>query len=154
MAMMVADTPIFLDTNILLRFDVPDFSLHTEVQQAVQGLVRNENKLWISGQVIREFSAVLTRPQATVGPSTPADVAARLRTLLPAFKVAHDSTRSIDHLLRLMDTYPMGGKQIHDANIVSTMLDYKITHLFTLNKADFERFSPLMTLLTLDQLAP
>ena len=104
--------------------------------------------------MIREFSEVLTRPQATIGPATPADVAQRVRTLMPGFKLAHDSLNSIHQLLHLMDTYPMGGKQIHDANIVATMLDYKITHLFTLNTADFERFSSQITLISLDQFLP
>ena len=45
---MVARTAVFLDTNVLLRFDKPDFNLHTEVRRAVQQLVHNENELWIS----------------------------------------------------------------------------------------------------------
>jgi predicted nucleic acid-binding protein len=151
---MVVDTPVFIDTNIQLRFDVPGFDQHVEVRQAVQQLVKDGYKLWISGQVVREFCSVLTRPQATMGPSNPADVAKRIRTLLSGFKFAHDSTGSVNQLLTLMDTYAMGGKQIHDANIVATMLEYKITHLFTLNTADFERFTPLITLITLDQLTP
>lgn len=151
---MVANVPVFLDTNILLRFDVPDFDQHMLVRQGVQQLIRDSNQLWISGQVIREFSTVLTRPQATMTPLAAGEVANRVRMLLPGLKVAYDSLGSINQLLYLMDTYPMGGKQIHDANIVATMLDYKITHLFTLNTADFERFSPLITLITLDQLVP
>ncbi len=46
----------------------------------------------------------------------------------------------------------MGGKQIHDANIVATMQVYNISHLFTLNIADFMRFSSFITLIELDEL--
>lgn len=46
----------------------------------------------------------------------------------------------------------MGGKQVHDANIVATMQIYKIPTLFTLNDVDFNRFQSLIMIMTLDQL--
>lgn len=47
---------------------------------------------------------------------------------------------------------PIGGKQVHDANIVATMQAVSIMHLFTLNVSDFKRFQGIITLLTLDDL--
>lgn len=43
---------------------------------------------------------------------------------------------------------PLGGKQVHDANLVATMHAYGIDHLLTLNAADFRRFEPRIALLT------
>jgi hypothetical protein len=44
---------------------------------------------------------------------------------------------------------PVGGKQVHNANIVATMLAHGIPRLFTHNVADFNRFSTLIEILPL-----
>ena len=44
-----------------------------------------------------------------------------------------------------MGSYPIGGKQVHDANIVATMLVYGIPCLLTHNARDFERFGDMVT---------
>ena len=43
-------------------------------------------------------------------------------------------------LLDLCASAPVGGKQIHDANIVATMLAYGERRLLTLNASDFRRY--------------
>ena len=48
-----------------------------------------------------------------------------------------------------MEEIPSGGKQVHDANIVATMLIYGIPQILTHNTADFARFSELITVLPL-----
>jgi len=47
-------------------------------------------------------------------------------------------------------TIPLSGKQIHDANIVATMLVHHIPALLTTITEDFKRFSHLITVLPLD----
>ncbi len=60
--MMGAKKPIFLDTNIVLRYNTLEMPGHERVRLAVEKLLRLGYELWISRQVLREFSAVLTRP--------------------------------------------------------------------------------------------
>jgi hypothetical protein len=55
-----------------------------------------------------------------------------------------------ERLLELMQQFPTGGKQVHDANIVETMLTYNIPALLTHNTGDFVRFSSLITVLPLE----
>jgi predicted nucleic acid-binding protein len=43
----------------------------------------------------------------------------------------------------------VGGKQVHDANIVATMQAHGIRQLLTGNVADFNRFSALIRVLPL-----
>ena len=45
-----------------------------------------------------------------------------------------------DLLLDLCRSVPGGGKRIHDANIVATMLAYGERRLLTLNATDFRRY--------------
>ena len=48
--------------------------------------------------------------------------------------------------LKLLGQYLSGGKQVHDANIVATMLTHGETRLLTFNGADFHRFGSLIDL--------
>ena len=144
--------PVFLDTNVFLRHNIVETPEHVAVRAAIERLINDECILWISWQVVREFAVVLTRPQTFAKPLTTTEVAAQLKRLLPLFQVANETARVAANLLTLMEQHPMGGKQIHDANIVATMQAYGITHLFTLNPADFVRFSELITVITLEEL--
>ena len=49
-----------------------------------------------------------------------------------------------DQLMILTRTFAFGGKQLHDANIVATMLAHGETRLLTFNAADFRRFGALI----------
>ena len=43
-------------------------------------------------------------------------------------------------LVALCRAIPIGGKQVHDANIVATMLAHGTRRLLTFNTADFHRY--------------
>lgn len=141
---------VFLDTNILLRANVAEAPLHTEALAALKALRARGDALWISRQVLREFVAVLTRPQVFATPRPPAIIVERVRYFQSHFWVADDTSAVTERLLTLLQTIPMGGKQIHDANIVATMQAYGIGYLLTLNAADFNRFSSLITIVSLE----
>ena len=49
-----------------------------------------------------------------------------------------------------MEAISVGGRQVHDANIVATMQAYGIRHLLTHNTDDFIRFSGLITVLPVE----
>ena len=53
-----------------------------------------------------------------------------------------------DHLLRLLAAHPGMGKQVHDVNLVATMLAYGTSRLLTFNTADFRRFDKLIEVVT------
>jgi predicted nucleic acid-binding protein len=149
---MAADNSVFLDTNVVLRYDVIEAPDHTRVPSAVEKLLADAAELWISRQVIREFSVTLTRSQGFGRTMDAPEVAGRVRNFLPFFQIADETGAVGDQLLSLMETVPLGGKQIHDANIAATMLAYGIPKLFTLNIVDFVRFTPQITVVTLEDL--
>lgn len=96
--------------------------------------------MWISRQVLLEFIAARTRPQTFTQPSAPEEVIERVHYLEERFNVADDTAAVTAQLVKLMGDFQMGGKQVHDANIVATMLAYGIPSLLTHNVKDFERF--------------
>jgi len=52
--------------------------------------------------------------------------------------------------LNLLQQFPTAGRQVHDANIVATMLTAGIDRLLTHNVKDFDRFSTLITVIPLE----
>lgn len=148
--MMIGDAnAMFLDTNVLVYANVSESPLHEVALQAIQSQYDAGIELWINRQVLREFLRTLTRPQAFVNPRPVATVIERVRFFQTQFRVADDTFEVTERLLFLMEEIPSGGKQVHDANIVATMLVYGIPQLLTHNTGDFVRFSELITALPL-----
>jgi predicted nucleic acid-binding protein len=103
-----------------------------------------DEPLVISRQVLREYLAVVTRQQ-TWGDALPLRVAmADAEIFCRRFRVLEDGPAVWDELLQLSRRIPFGGRQVHDANIVATMLAHRERRLLTFNEADFKRFVPLI----------
>ncbi|MDZ7959760.1 MAG: type II toxin-antitoxin system VapC family toxin [Aulosira sp. DedQUE10] len=148
--MVIGDgNPVFLYTNILVYASQIQSPFYQVAMEAIQGFYDAGVELWISRQVLREYLATLTRPQQFVNPLPIAIVIQDLRYFSNRFRVAKDGSQVTERLLTLMETIPSGGKQVHDANIVATMLVYGIPQLLTHNTNDFARFSSLITVLPL-----
>lgn len=143
---------VFLDTNILIRAYISEAPLHQECLEAVQHLRTMGNELWISRQVLREYLSVVTRPQGFISPQPVSTIVKDLTYFQAHFRVADETYTVTRNLLTLAEAIPMGGKQVHDANIVATMQAYGINHLLTLNTADFRRFAELITVLSLEEI--
>jgi predicted nucleic acid-binding protein len=143
MAVNEAGGALFIDTNILVYANVQTAPLHEQALKAIKAAHQAGRPLWVSRQVLREF--VATRPQAFAKPSPVQVVIERVRYLEQHFQVADDTAAVTSQLLTLMANYPIGGKQVHDANIVATMLTYGIPCLLTHNTKDFGRFGDMVT---------
>ncbi len=99
--------------------------------------------------MLREYLAAATRPQASGTALSMADAIADVHDFQAAFNVIGDHPDVFDRLLRLLAAHPGVGKQVHDANLVATMLEYGISRLLTFNTADFRRFDKLIEVVTL-----
>ena len=144
------DKPLFIDTNILIYANVLTAPFHEQALSAIKSAHQAEQPLWISRQVLREFVAARTRPQTFAQPSTPDVVIKRVRYLEEQFQVADDTAAVTDQLIKLMGDFKIGGKQVHDANIVATMLAYDIPCLLTHNVKDFRRFGEVIRIEGID----
>ena len=144
-----AGNHLFIDTNILVYATMANSPFHTAAQNAVRQLNSNGTRLWISRQIIREYLAVLTRAQAQSGSVVPAPLIAEVQSFSQQYSIAEDGPDVTRHLLNLLSQIDVGGKQIHDANIVATMQAYGIDQLLTHNVSDFARFSQFITVVPL-----
>jgi predicted nucleic acid-binding protein len=144
-----AADPVFVDTNILIYTTMLDSPFHARASQALDEFEKESVQLWISRQVLREYLAALTRGDPLTLPVPLADLISDVRVFESHFRVAEDGHGVTEHLLAIVGTIPVGGKQVHDANIVATMLAHGIPRLFTHNVGDFHRFSTLIEILPL-----
>src|SRR5688572_15364091 len=128
---------VFVDTNILIYASLTQSPFHSNALRSLASSQDAGSELWVSRQILREYLATLTRLQNTAESISTTSVIGDVRRFEQEFMVAEDSATVTAQLLNLLDNYPIGGKQIHDANIVATMLTHGITHLLTHNTSDF-----------------
>lgn len=65
-----------------------------------------------------------------------------------AFEILEDGPRVTAELESLCAVVPLAGKQVHDANIVATMLAHGRRRLATFNRRDFTRFGNRIAILS------
>lgn len=147
--MQTTDQSVFIDTNILVYANLALSPFHVQATEKLQALAEQGTELWISRQVFREYLAAMTRRGDLTGEIPSALLIADVRYFSHSFRVAEDDSRVTERLLTLLEEISIGGKQVHDANIVATMLVYQIPQILTHNTADFERFTELITVLSL-----
>lgn len=134
---------MFVDTNVLVHASVPAAPERTRARAALS-FHSAEERLFVSRQILREFIAVITRPQAWARAKTPTEAAVIATALSSSFAVLEDGVSVWNELTNLCRLFAFGGRQVHDANIVATMLAYGERRLLTFNGADFQRFVPLI----------
>lgn len=141
---------IFVDTNVLLRATIHSFPNFDQVKAIVSACIEQNDALYISRQVVREYFNQVTRPQTFMQPMQPAEIPLQYHKLKAVFTIVDETERVGDRLIDLLQTHPIVGKQIHDANIVATMLVYDVKFLLTINYQDFKRFSDLITIMRVE----
>jgi predicted nucleic acid-binding protein len=106
-------------------------------------LLGQEDLLCTSNQIIREFISVCSLGRGLSRPLTWDELRQQIDALLTQAVFLNESEASTRRLIDLGANYKVLGKQIHDTNIVATMLAHGITHLVTFNPDDFKRFSEI-----------
>jgi predicted nucleic acid-binding protein len=139
---------IFIDTNILIYASVNETPFHSIAVEKMNLLESKNLELFISRQVIREFIAVLTRPVYKRQPSI-SEIVDLIEYYNNILTILDDNEPVQTSLIELIQKFAVGGKQIHDANIVATMKTNKLNKLFTHNVQDFRRFEKLIKIIPL-----
>lgn len=147
--MKVADR-VVLDTNILLAASDAGRAEHSGARIALDEWPARGTTLYTSGQILREYLAVATRPPQRNGLGLDqADSVTNMRALSERLRVLAENEKVHLQLLALLDGISCGGKQVHDANIVATMLVHGVDTIVTTNVDDFARFEQRITIRSL-----
>ena len=139
---------MFVDTNILVNARTSTAPGHHIARAELARASRDRETVKISRQVLREYLAVLTRPQPWPIAITRGDVLDDVQRFNATFDMLEDGPAVTQFLIALCREFPAGGRQIHDANIVATMLAHGERRLFTLNTSDFRRYGNRIELVT------
>lgn len=132
-----------VDSNVLLRLLQRNDPHHSTIRQAVRTLLARGDELCCAPQNIVELWNVSTRPAAARGGFglTTAETDRRVRLIERVFTVLEEMPTVYAEWRRLVVDNSVIGVQVHDARIVAVMNVHGITHVLTLNGADFSRYA-------------
>ena len=131
---------MFIDTNVLLYSRITGSPNHDAARAGLEHALLGHEPLRISRQIIREYLSVVTRPQSWTVPLPMGDALDDINRLIGQFEILEDGPAVTESLIALCREVPLGGRQIHDANIVATMLSHGEHRLLTFNTMDFRRY--------------
>lgn len=147
--MKVADR-LVLDTNVLLAASDTGRPEYARARAALDEWPARGTALYTSGQILREYLAVATRAEARNGLGlSREDAVANVRALRGRLRNLEENEKVTDRLLALIEEVACAGKQVHDANVVATMLVHGIGTVATINTDDFARFDGQVTVIAL-----
>ena len=139
---------MFIDTNVLVKSRIPGAPDHDAARASLERAFRDPEPLRISRQVIREYLSVVTRPRTWPVAISREEALDDVSRLAGSFEILEDGAAVTDLLVTLCREVPAGGRQIHDANIVATMLARGERRLLTFNTADFQRYGDRIELVS------
>lgn len=142
----MADKKIFIDTNILIYAKSETSKFHEATIQKLDQLFEADYEFWISRQVIREYLVCITREESLKDIISAKSIQNDIWEFEKNFQIANETQEVTSNLINFYNDIMITGKQIHDANIVATMLANQIHQLLTLNVNDFKRFSKYISI--------
>lgn len=134
-----------VDTNILLRITRRTDPQHQVVETALARLAGEGATLYYTPQNIAELWNAITRPVARNGLGlTVTEADCEVRAIEGGMHLLPDTDAVYREWRRIVVQYSVSGVQVHDARLAAAMYVHGVTHILTLNVADFSRFSGLL----------
>jgi len=141
---------VMLDTNVLLAATDETRAEHRDALTVLNDWAAVRTDLCTSGQILREYLAVATRPAKKNGLGLDlADALGNVRAIRERTTLLAEDSKVADRLLGLLADIECKGRQVHDANVVATMLVHGIGTVVTMNPEDFARFAGQVNLVRL-----
>ncbi len=138
---------LFVDTNVLLTATDERRSQHREARRLFTRAVARGWHLASTGQILREYLVVATRPAEVNGLGLGVSQAIRnVNSFLRHLHLYAENEAVAARLRRLTVLHGVRGARLHDANIAATMLVHGVNFLVTQNESDFAPFEGIETL--------
>ena len=141
----------FIDTNVLVYSTAVTAPFRDQARDALARFAIRE-PLFISRQILREYIAVMTREQPWGSPLALVEATEDATRFIRRFAVLEDSPEVWARLVELSRYCRFAGRQVHDANVVATMLAHGVRRLLTYNAGDFRRFASFIDIESLPSL--
>ena len=132
---------LFLDTNVLLTATDELRAQHREAQGLITESGARGIHLAASGQILREYLVVATRPREANGLGLDVkDAVGNVNQFLRHLHLYDENEEVSRRLRRLAAVHGLRGRRLHDANIAATVSAHGIRFVVTQNGADFALF--------------
>lgn len=138
---------MFVDTNVLIYARFPGTPYHDAARKSLNRAIQDDEPVRISRQILREYLSSVTRPQTWSDALTSDEALEEANRLINQFEILEDGPAVTEWLITLLREVSVGGRQIHDANIIATMLAHGERKLLTFNTSDFRRYGDLIELM-------
>jgi predicted nucleic acid-binding protein len=136
---LTAGDIVFVDTNTFLIATDGARRGHREARLVIGKAARAGVHLAVSGQILREYLVVATRPPKSNGLGLRvSDALANVDAFLKRTVFYEETEQVAARLRELIGNQSLCGTRIHDANIAATMYAHAANALLTENPADFE----------------
>ena len=140
---------MFIDTNVFVYASFKDSPNYQKARRILDKAFLGTEPVRISNQVIREFIAVVSRPQKWTNAMPIREALQRAENIRNMCDVLEDSQEVLMHWMKICREMSVAGQKVHDANIVATMLAYGEKQLLTFD-SDFGRFTPMIDLVEIE----
>ncbi|MCC6726642.1 MAG: PIN domain-containing protein [Saprospiraceae bacterium] len=150
---IVSDSKIFVDTNILYYLNDLTSAFGQLSFARLNELRENNNRLFISDQIIREFSHVTLRHAIYNKHNLQESISKVIQTITEfyeSFEVLYGTEITMTYWVKLLPSLTTN-KDVFDFNIAATLRSNNIQHILTHNSNDFSKFSGWLTILPLFQ---
>lgn len=127
---------IFIDTNILVYATFGASPFYEVSKLKLKEIDSPDNQLFVSSQVLREYHKAMTSTNYLSIKESIENVS----RFKQKFQILQDSTEILEKWQELVVQYQVKGKNVFDCNIAATLFLNNITHIFTHNIADFQRY--------------
>jgi predicted nucleic acid-binding protein len=136
-----------VDTNILLRMTRRSDPQHKLVDTALARLAGQGTTLYYTHQNIAELWNALTRPVDRNGLGlSVAETEREVRAIEAGMSLLPDNEAVYLEWRRIVVKHSVSGVQVHDARLAAATYVHGVSHILTLNVADFGRFDGLTAL--------
>ena len=143
MAISVGDV-VFVDTNVFLGATDESRPYHKQAYRLLSIAGPRGYHLAMSGQIVREYLVVATRPVAQNGLGLATfDALANVQQFRQRVVLWPETEQVAARLLDLVRQHSLSGKRIHDANVVATMIVQGVDTLVSENVDDFDEFDEI-----------
>ncbi len=138
---------LLVDTNVLLRYIHQPSPEHSLVMQALRRLDDRSDLTVVTPQNLIELWGACTRPAAANGLGLPVSLADQaVERVLRTFDLLEDDPVVFLRWRKLVNTYQVLGRQVHDARLVAVILTYGFSGILTFNPTDFTRYTGIQVL--------
>lgn len=141
MGTMATSDGMFIDTNVFVYARFPASPWHSDALALLESVSFDNELRCISRQIIREYLASVSRPMPWADALSRQFALDDVKLMVSNHTMLEDGPAVTRRLIQICRQTPVGGRQVHDANIVATMLAHGERRLLTFNVAHFRRFS-------------